>query len=187
MTIAERKKKIEELDTNYKKLMAKRAADPTRKQSVVNIGSDEVEVDNMISDCIQALNDAGFSTLYSCSGHEQDFFTKGYIMFGGFDYDKLLVILNDIPEFIIEHEFRIRDKHYNHGNMRLINPSKDQMDMAQLIMSQYGSYEICQRLVIRLSFWTDSERWVPESRDQNFKETMDAFNKLKEAVCNGKN
>lgn len=185
-TIEERRKKMEELDLGYKKLLAKRAADPTRKQSVVKIGEDEVEVDNMISDCIQALNDAGFSTLYSCSGHEQDFFTKGYIMFGGFDYNKLLTILNDIPEFIIEHDFRIRDIHTRYGNIHLINPNKDQTDMAQLIMSQYGAYEICQRLVIRLSFWADSERWVPEYRDQNFEETMKAFNKLKEAASNGK-
>lgn len=186
MTIAERKKKIEELDVNYKKLLAKRAADPTRKQSVVKIGNDEVEVGNLISDCIQALNDAGYNTLYSCSGHEQDFFTKGYVMFGGRDYDKLIEIINDIPEFIVEHDFRIRDKYQHYGNMHLVNPSKDQTDMAQLIMSQYGSYEISQRLVIRLSFWADSERWVPEYRDQNFKETMEAFNKLKEAVGNGK-
>lgn len=187
MTIEERRKKIEELDMGYKKLMERRAADPTRKQTVVKIGEDEVEVDNLISDCIQSLNDAGFNTLYSCSGHEQDFFTKGYIMFGGFDYDKLLTILNDIPEFIVEHDFRIQDKYYHFGSMHLVNPSKDQTDMAQLIMSQYGPYEICQRLVIRLSFWADSERWVPEYRDQNFEDTVAAFNKLKEAVSNGKN
>lgn len=187
MTIEERKKKINELDANYKKLLARRAADLTRKQSLVKIGEDEVEVDTLISDCIQSLNDAGFNTLYSCSGHELDFFTKGYVMFGGFDYDKLLVILNDIPEFIIEHDFRIRDKCSRFCSMHLVNPSKDQMDMAQLIISQYGSYEIYQRLVIRLSFWADPERWVPEYRDQNFEETIKAFNKLKEAVSNDKN
>lgn len=186
MTIEERRKKMEELDAGYKKLMEKRAADPTRKQSVVKIGEDEVEVDNLISDCIQTLNDSGFSTLYSCSGHEQDFFTKGYVMFGGCDYGILLDVLNDIPEFIIENDYRIRDEYQRYGSMHLVNPSKDQMDMAQLIMSQYGSYEICQRLAIRLSFWADSERWVPEYRDQNFEETMKAFNKLKEAVSNGK-
>lgn len=186
MTIEERAKKIEELDANYKKLMERRAADPTRKQSAVMIGEDEVGVDTLISDCIQSLNDAGFNTLYSCSGHEQDFFTKGYIMFGGFDYDNLLTILNDIPEFIVEHDFRIRDHGARFASMHLVNPSKDQIDMAQLIVSQYGSYEIMQRLVIRLSFWADSERCVPEYRDRNFEETMKAFNKLKEAVSNGK-
>ena len=155
-TIEERKKKMEELDVNYKRLLARRAADPTRKQSVVKMDNDFVEVDNMISDCIQVLNDAGFSALYSCSGHEQDFFTKEYIVFGEFDYDKLLTVLNDIPEFVIEY-----------GSVHLSNHSKN--------------------LVIHLSFWADSERWVPESRDQNFKETMEAFNKLKEAVSNGKN
>lgn len=186
MTIEERRKKMEELDMNYKKLMERRAADPTRKQSAVNIGEDEVGVDTLISDCIQSLNDVGFKTLYSCSGHELDYFTKGYIMFGGFDYDELLTILNDIPEFIIEHDFRIRDCGGRFASMHLVNPSKDQITMAQLIMNQYGAYEICQRLVIRLSFWADSERWVPEYRDQNFEETMTAFNKLKEAVSNGK-
>jgi len=177
---------IEERDSYYKKLMEEQAADLTRKQSLVKIGEDEVEVDALISDCVLSLNDAGFKTLYSCSGHELDFFTQGYVMFVGFDYDRLLVILNDIPEFIIEHDFRIEDTYTHFGSMHLVNPNKDQIDLARRIMSQYGSYAICHRLVIRLSFWEDSNRWTSEHRDQNFKETMEAFNKLKEAVGNGK-
>lgn len=151
----------------------KQTKDISKLKVLYCIDNEIVKIDFLIYDLIKVLNEHGITTLYSCSGHEDDAFEGFYIRF-----DKLYMTLSNMClikkvcnklGLVFEHMLVINTNEndvYKESTISILNPTDEDIEQAKSLIlkdpinSSFNpdSYDVDYNEFIDIRLYGNNER-----------------------------